>query len=204
MHVSLIPGLRDRLIAEMDASRIPADKRVKYLTTLTGRAVPSTMRWIDDEKPGLPDLQSFADLCLRFDSDANYLLGLIPDRFSLPKMAGHDEAWVDYVRQKLDEQPEDCEMLPMVGDDMAPRIPNGAPMWVDRNVTSIQESGTYLLEFQGRTLVRDVEIRVGDGLALTCENPRFKPTIVKDSVAAKKMGLRTLGRICMVLKADKP
>ena len=211
---NLHPGLRDRIIAEMDRSKIPEDRRLQYLSMLTGRAIQTARRWIDEEKAGLPDLLSFARLCYRFDSDANWMLGLTQSRFPLPKLQGqsvtaNDVAcvdgsdWLDQISGQIEEQASDCEVRYMLGDDMEPRIKNGAAMWVDTSVTEIQTNGVYLLEYQKRILVRQVEIRIGEGLVLSCENSRYKPTSIKDANAAKKAGLLVIGRIKLSIVTEK-
>ncbi len=153
---NLHPGLRDRIIAEMDRSKIPEERRLQYLSMLTGRAIQTARRWIDEEKAGLPDLLSFARLCFRFDSDANWMLGLTQSRFPLPKLQGgigvrNDAAcaggsdWIEQIAGQIGEQASDCEMRYMLGDDMEPRIKNGATIWVDTSITEIQTNGVYLL-----------------------------------------------------------
>jgi hypothetical protein len=214
VNFNLHPGLRDRIIAEMDRSKIPEDRRLQYLSMLTGRATQTARRWIDEEKAGLPDLLSFARLCFRFDSDANWMLGLTHSRFPLPKLHGgmnaqddvscvDDPDWRDHIADQIEAQASDCEVRHMLGDDMEPRIKNGAVMWVDTSITEIQTNGVYLLEYQGRTLVRQVEIRVGEGVVLSCENTRYKPTVIKDASVAKKAGLRVVGRIKLSIVTEK-
>jgi len=213
-NFDLHPGLRDRIIAEMDRSKIPEDRRLQYLSMLTGRAIQTARRWIDEEKAGLPDLLSFARLCFRFDSDANWMLGLTQSRFPLPKLQGLAVAlnhavgdgssdWFNQIAAQIEEQAGDCEVRYMLGDDMEPRIKNGAAMWVDTSITEIQTNGVYLLEYQKRILVRQVEIRIGEGLVLSCENVRYKPTSIKDANAAKKVGLRVIGRIKLSIITEK-
>ncbi len=203
---SLLTELRERLIAEMDASKIPPKSRVSHLAQMTGCVVQTARRWVDEDKSGLPDLASFVKICRSFDSDANYLLGLIPTRFPLPKNRDRavgpsfpgDTVCQSYLADQANEQMR-CEVVRMLGDDMEPRIPNGAPMWVDREITDLQENGVYLLEYQDRVMVRQVEMRIGEGLCLSCDNQRYRPTVVKDAVAAEELGLRVLGRVRMVL-----
>jgi phage repressor protein C with HTH and peptisase S24 domain len=83
----------------------------------------------------------------------------------------------------------------MPGDDMEPRIKNGAPMLVDTRAREIAGNGTYVLEYQRRTLVRNVGSRIGPGLALSCENQKYKETLIKDTATAKWMGLKVIGRV---------
>ena len=81
----LLPGLRDRLFREMDGAKIPKEGRLQYLCSMTGRKPQTVRRWIETDKPGLPDLESFAAICGAFDTDANWMLGLTNTRYALPR-----------------------------------------------------------------------------------------------------------------------
>src|SRR6266542_1120614 len=205
--MALLPGLRDRLFREMDGAKIPKEGRLQYLCSMTGRKPQTVRRWIETGKPGLPDLGSFAAICGAFDTDANWMLGLTKTRYALPRELERGEAtqsgqsrdekltWIDYVSRQLAEDAEGCSTFCMPGDEMEPRIKNGAPMLVDTRTKEIAGNGTYVLEYQRRTLVRNVESRIGQGLVLSCENPKYKETLIKDAATAKRMGLKVIGRV---------
>jgi hypothetical protein len=207
MTMALLPGLRDRLFKEMEGAKIPKEGRLQYLCSMTGRKPQTARRWIETEKPGLPDLESFAAICGAFDTDANWMLGLTKTRYPLPRGPDHGDAtqsaqdknenldWMDYVIRQVAENADGCSTFYMPGDDMEPRIKNGAPMLVDTRTKEIAGNGTYVLEYQRRTLVRNVESRIGEGLVLTCENPKYKQSVIKDAAAAKRMGLKVIGRV---------
>ena len=201
----LIPGLRDRLVAILDESEIAPDGRAAYLSSITGRAFQTTRRWISEDKPGLPDLMSAVLLSIRFDIDANWLLGLtkvkhpLPGREPLtvtarePQASGGD--WLHIVAERLSRRAPGCVLFIMPGDEMEPRIQKDAPLLVNTKVTEIQGNGIYVLEYQGRTLVRMVENRIPDGLVLSCENRAYKETVLKSAQAAAKLGIRVLGKV---------
>ena len=215
MAMALLPGLRDRLFTEMDGAKIPKDGRLQYLCSMTGRKPQTARRWIETEKPGLPDLESFAAICGAFDTDANWMLGLSKTRYALPREPEHGEAtqggqsnnekfeWMDYVIRQVAENAEGCNTFCMPGDDMEPRVKNGAPMLVDMRTKEIAGNGTYVLEYQRRTLVRNVESRIGEGLVLTCENPKYKESVVKDAATAKRMGLKVIGRVRLGIVVER-
>ena len=205
--MTLLPGLRDRLFREMDGAKIPKEGRLQYLCSMTGRKPQTARRWIEIEKPGLPDLESFAAICGAFDTDANWMLGLTKTRYALPREPEPGEAmlsgqrrneqfeWVDELIHRVAEDANGCNTFYMPGDDMEPRIKSGTPMLVDTQTKEIAGNGTYVLEYQGRTLVRNVESRIGEGLVLSCENPKYKESLVKDAATAKRMGLKVIGRV---------
>jgi hypothetical protein len=203
MAMPLLPGLRDRLFQEMDGARIPKEGRLQYLCSMTGRKPQTVRRWIETGKPGLPDLASFAAICGAFDSDANWMLGLTKTRYALPRETedggehrlGERFAWVDEIIHQVAENADGCDIFHMPGDDMEPKIKDGAPLLVDTQTTEFAGNGTYVLEYQRRTVVRNVESRIGEGLVLSCENPKYKETVVKDAATAKRMGLKVIGRV---------
>ena len=215
MTMALLPGLRDRLFKEMEGAKIPKEGRLQYLCSMTGRKPQTARRWIETEKPGLPDLESFAAICGAFDTDANWMLGLTKTRYPLPRGPDHGEAtqspqdknekldWMDYVIRQVAEDADGCSTFYMPGDDMEPRIKNGAPMLVDTRTKEIAGNGTYVLEYQRRTLVRNVESRIGEGLVLTCENPKYKQSVIKDAAAAKRMGLKVIGRVRLGIVVER-
>src|SRR6266498_1887141 len=169
MTMALLPGLRDRLFREMDGAKIPKEGRLQYLCSMTGRKPQTARRWIDMEKPGLPDLESFAAICGAFDTDANWMLGLSKTRYALPRESGEptqsatapneELAWINSVAGQVAEEAAGCDTLYMRGDDMEPGIKSGAPLLVDTRIREITGNGTYVLEYQGRTLIRNVETR---------------------------------------------
>ena len=207
MEIALLPGLRDRLFQEMDGARIPNEGRLQYLCSMTGRKPQTVRRWIETGKPGLPDLASFAAICGVFDTDANWMLGLTKTRYALPREPegaegmpgqhprGERFAWVDEIIRQVEEKADECELFHMPGDDMEPKIKNGAPLLVDTRTNEFAGNGTYVLEYQRRTVVRNVESRIGEGLVLRCENPKYRETLIRDSAAARRMGLKVLGRV---------
>jgi hypothetical protein len=198
--LDLLPGLRDRILAELDASQVQPRRRIAVLRSITGRTTSTIRRWIDAKKPGLPDLASFARLCNRFKGDANYLLGLT--EFRLPLEVSDDglatgaaQAAGEVLKQ-LTRQVEGCEPFLMHGDEMAPRVNEGDILLVDRRITEIRGNGMYLLEYMGRTVVRLVEDRLGEGLVLSCANERYRETLVSlKALAGSNPPLRVLAKV---------
>ena len=211
-RIALVPTLRDRLFQEMDGARIPSEGRLQFLCSMTGRRPQTVRRWIALGKPGLPDLGSFASICAVFDTDANWMLGLTKTRYTLPRAAsgptdpspgGAKLHWIDAVRDQIADEADGCETFYMPGDDMEPGIKDGTPLLVDTKAKEIAGNGTYVLEYRGRTLVRNVEHRIGEGLVLSCENPKYKATLLKDPNFTKRMGLKVLGRVRVAILARR-
>lgn len=142
LDIDIVPGVRQRLIAELDRRGIHPGQREHFLSQITGRALQTVARWIDEEKPGLPDLKSLAIVCLQFDMDANWILGLTSHRLPFPKqqlsprvqeqMYGDEEPTFDWIGHMLGQTASFTgpnQVGVMKGDDMAPLIHDGAPFF---------------------------------------------------------------------------
>lgn len=201
LQLDLNPGLRERLILQMDEAGIPEEGRLSYLSAMTGCAPQTAKRWITDEKPGLPDLKSFALLCLRFDTDANWFLGLSNVKYSLPRSdevsekQGEEFEWIENISQQVSEKAKGCQVFHMSGDEMEPRLPKGSPVLVNTAISKVEGNGIYAFKYQGRITVRMVENRIGEGFVLSCANQKYKDTILKDEQAAKDLGLSVIGKV---------
>ncbi len=84
--------------------------------------------------------------------------------------------------------------MQMPGDDMEPIIHDGDMVFVDFETTDIVGNGIYVVECDGRVMVRNVESRIGEGLVLSCANQKYQPSVVKNSAAAQRLGLKVLGK----------
>ncbi len=190
-QLNLIPGLRDRLVAEFDAAGVPPRRRIPQLSRVTGRTSPTARRWLDPEQPGLPDLESFARLCQSMSVSVEYLLGLSSERNPAATAAAVLQR--PQLTRAGGRSLEDCEAMVMNGDDMDPRIKDGDVIFVDRRVTRVAGNGIYLVTYMGRTMVRNLEDRLSEGLALRCANESYADVIVPRGSATS--GLTILGKV---------
>jgi len=197
------PSFSKRLIQLCEDSEIPRSARVAYVCKETGRSKQTVSRWFHETNPGFPDLESFALLCFRFQVDANWFLGLAPTKQRLPtleKSADQDnkdvsaEYWA-LVENELERLAPGHIAMIMRGDEMEPRIRNGARLIVDTKVQDWSTNGIYALDYKGQRTVRIIEHRIGEGIVLSCENQRYKPTVLKNPGAAKRLGIKILGAI---------
>lgn len=198
-------AFRQRLIARLDQAEVPAQKRMAYVAELTGRAVQTVSRWFDAGRPGLPDLESYARLCAGLHCNADWMLGLSATPGLATELhAGDGNADARWMVEVLDElwgDFHDCEPMRMSGDEMAPRIRDGDHMFVSRDIGEVAGNGIYLIEWKGRLVVRHVENRIGRGVVLSCENLSYARCVVKDAAAARRMGLRVVGKVNGVIRA---
>ncbi len=197
--LDLTPGFRDRLISSLDEVGIPPRGRMAYVSALTCRAAQTVSRWLDPRNPGLPDLESCTRLCDGLGRNSDWMLGLAQEP------SGRDASvdtrtlpGFERVREMFDALRGDsatCDVVRMMGDEMAPRILDGDLMFVDRSADRIAGNGIYALQIDGRLTVRRVESRLGTGLVFKCENPAYEDQIVKDAAGVKRVGLRVVGKV---------
>lgn len=193
----LLPAFRDRLVDALDRVGVPQAARQAYVASLTSRAPQTVSRWLDPERPGLPDLESFMRLCmgLRCSSDALLDLRLETSAAGLPADSIDEVTWAQEVFQSMKCECPECDVVRMRGDEMAPTIRDGDALFVDRGPRQVLGNGIYALELAGRTVVRRVEAGFGSTLTLKCEQPGYREHVFEDEIAAARMGLRIVGKV---------
>jgi len=211
IDLHLVPGVGNRLVAEMALRDVSQHQQVHYLSEITGRALQTVARWIDPDKPGMPDLRSLALLSIQFGVDANWLLGLsahrIPFRGDLlpasltAQLTALPSGPGDWMKPLLDQTSAFVaqSVATMRGPDMEPVILDGSPFFFDPAVTQVDNSGIYYLQYRGKKLVRHIEVRIGEGMLLRSENSKSKPTVLKNLDASSDLAI--LGRVTLVLNA---
>jgi len=207
----LVPGVANRLVAEMALRDVSQHHQVHYLSQITGRALQTVARWIDPDKPGMPDLRSLALLSIQFGVDANWLLGLSAHRTPfrndlLPpplvkQLHAKRSPQGDWLGPLLEQSSPYLEqsVATMLGHDMAPLIVDGSPFFFDASIKRVESNGIYYLQYRGQKIVRHIEIRIGEGFLLRCENSQCEPTTVADISSAPD--LRLLGRVTLAINA---
>jgi hypothetical protein len=210
---NLTPGLRERLLAELDRSGVDAGERVRYLSAGTGRAAQSVMRWLSQRSPGLPDLRSLAILCLRLEVDANWMLGLVRTRRPFPREAvkvslcnwlrsAPAADWMGQLDFHMDRLAQGYDVYLMKGDDMAPVIGDGMPFLVDSSISQLTGNGIYFLTLQGVSMVRYVELSADRTFSIRCANERYRE-VTLDPSAAEGLSLEVLGKVCMAFELKR-
>lgn len=206
--IDLVPGLRNRINAELANLRVSQAQRANVLSEITGRALQTVARWIDSSAPGLPDLRSLAVMCLQFGVDANWLLGLTRHRSAtlfddladqIVIQFGDDlrprTDWVSALLAQVAPETRDWQVHMMCGDDMSPLINPGAAVFFDRVDTRVDSNGIYALEYDGHLILRYVDVQLGRGVVLRCENVRYAPLFIEHPLAQSHPGLRVAGRV---------
>jgi Peptidase S24-like len=197
-------GLRERLLEVFAASNIPERGRGSFLAAVTHRSKQATARWLQTGSgSGIPDAIALRQLSLAFNLDPAYLMGLS----KLPRRAGagakRDEAaskarntWLEAVDEEIARRGAGAQFLLMDSDEMEPTISLGALVFVNTKSTSVGSSGVYAIESAGRVTIRKVETRLGGGLVISCDNPRYSEQLkVTKEAELKRHSVRIVGRV---------
>lgn len=126
-------------------------------------------------------------------------LVLLP-RFDVQASAGsgsmiHSEQVVDYfairrswIRDRLRCAPENVVLIEAIGDSMEPTIGHGDLLLVDISAPKLRDSSIYVLSLDGELLVKRIERRLGGGIAVKGDNPRYDVEVF----AADQVSLLTI------------
>ena len=180
------------------AMGLPTYRRVSYVADLTGRATQTVRRWFADSSPGLPDLRSFTRLCQQLDISADEVMGL---SCAVAAHGGAKESPLLEVARcvhgmacELGRRGQLGEPVLVLGDEMAPRLREGDLAFVDRE-SGFTGNGLYAFEFQGKVVIRRVEHQFGCSFLLKCDNKAYAHSEFGEVTAARRRGLRLLGRV---------
>lgn len=194
----LTPGFRDRLLERLVAMGLPADKRVSFVADLTGRATQTVRRWFAASNPGLPDLRSFTRLCQVLDISADEVMEL--NRMTTAHGGTREGLLLEVARCvhgmacELGRKGQLGEPVMVPGDEMAPRLREGDLVFVDHE-SGFTGNGLYAFESQGRVIIRRVEQQLGRSWLLKCDNKAYADSEFGEGSAARRRGLRLLGKV---------
>ena len=196
--LDLIPGVRKRLQARLIALGIPEDRTVSHIARLTHRAIQSVRRWFDLRDPGLPDLESFARLCIGLGWSTDEIIGMVSEAGTRSKRIRRFAEVADCIHSMADAfAHHDTSSVPMrvPGDEMAPDLLEGDLVFVDMSANRLAGNGVYALECGGKLIIRRVEQNLGDGFVLKCDNQAYSDQELKNHVMARRLGVKVVGKV---------
>jgi Peptidase S24-like len=191
----------------LDLSNVPERGRVAIVAKITHRARQGVSRWFKQDRSSgaLPDTLSIFLFAQAFQADANYLLGLTNSRRVLrstpdgaapgQRAARSDVDHLLELAREIGERFPTNACVTMVGDEMEPSIKRGTKVWLDTGCAAIQGNGMYVLDVDGRAIVRIVEDRLGEGLTLSCENRRYREQVIPSPADLARSGIKVLGKV---------
>ena len=203
--LQLVPAVRDRLHARLVAMGIAHDKSVSFLADMTQRAPQSVRRWFDASDPGLPDLESFARLCVGLGCSADGMLGLQHDGENQPGRCSQLIQVAESVQSMTDALTRGGSLgVPMrvPGDEMAPRLKFGDLVFVDTTVTRLLGNGIYALSCNDALIIRRVEMRLGKGAILKCDNKAYADDEWSPATPGRRRGVKVLGKVQGAISAQ--
>lgn len=110
----------------------------------------------------------------------------------------------DWMTQNLGQASGHLELVTITGDAMAPSLPSGTQVLVDRGASAIAEGGVYMLgnkkSAAGDVVFRHVH-RAADGkYHLVAENKRYEKQILTD---LRRAGYIVLGKVVVALELKR-
>jgi hypothetical protein len=118
----------------------------------------------------------------------------------LGSLAKAERKRLESLRNGLRGEPLSIWLTCMVGDAMADVIKEDEVIGIDPTVHTIKGNGIYAFEKNGRMFVRRAEERLGQGIALLCENKKYENVMIKTPDDEAFQGLSVLGRVLFVIK----
>lgn len=101
----------------------------------------------------------------------------------------------DYLRRELGLDPKNLTVIQAKGDSMEPTIQNGDLLLVDVSQAHEGDNAIYVLNIDGRLLVKRLHFRLDGTIRVTSENPKYEAEVVK---AGDDKVFRLVGRVVWV------
>lgn len=203
--LDLVPGVRDRLQARLATMGVPAEKTVSQVAQFTQRAAQSVRRWFDPGHPGLPDLESFARLCVGLGCSADELIGTRGKAACMSSRGAQLIAVANCIYSMTDALTSCGELgVPMrvPGDEMSPSLRAGDLVFVDTTVDRLAGNGIYALKCDGDLIIRRIELRVGHGIVLKCDNRAYRDHELQTVASASRRGVKIVGKVHGAISAQ--
>ncbi len=200
--LDLSPGARDRLQARLAAMGIPSDKMVAHAAGITQRAAQSVRRWFDACDPGLPDLESFARVCLGLGCSADEIIGGLrahaDDHTHCAELIQAADC-LQGITESLARRGQLGTPMQVHGGEMAPHLKAGELVFVDSSVTQLAGNGIYAFSCNGSLFIRRVEQRVDRSIVLKCDNKAYQDYEWTSTAAAARRRVKILGKVCSAI-----
>ena len=146
-----------------------------------------------DKKPGLvtePDITEDGFVKVpRYRVDASAGHGTI---ISSEQIVDHLAFRADWVRHALGVPVASLALINVTGDSMEPTLSNGDLILIDRSITGVDDSGVYVLQFDGKLKVKRIHSKSDGSVDLISDNSRY-PT--ESLVGELAQGLKVVGRV---------
>lgn len=201
------------ILKALDDQGVPLRKRATKLAELTGKTYATALAWV--KKESMPDLDVARTIIFRLQLDCEEALGINIERRAegdqtATPLAARGIQWASLARPTprmaqlgiaLSDHPDALVLMVAETDEMADEIRKGEVFGVDQRRTAISGSGIYVLERDGRMLVRRVAERVADSsVTLLCDKPGYIPEQVPCTPEGQLHDITVLGQVVCVVK----
>ena len=188
--------LGDRIQSEMQRKGLSMRALARSMET----AQPTVFKWIHGQnEPSLKSLKKMADI---FNVSPSWLI--YGDEIDKYKIRGNEsestaamiisEDKVSYINSAS------CLYHLVNNDEMIPTLDIGSTVVIDRTVTSIVQSGIYLVEVSGELILRRFRRSLDGSIRAFCDNSSKYPDV---EVLESDQGLRVLGKVISKITIEK-
>lgn len=98
----------------------------------------------------------------------------------------------DWVRHALGVQVSALALINVTGDSMEPTLSNDDLILIDTSVGGINDSGVYVLQFDGQLRVKRIHSKMDGTVDIISDNPKYPMEPVNNELVA---GLKVVGRV---------
>lgn len=98
----------------------------------------------------------------------------------------------DWVRHALGVPVASLALINVTGDSMEPTLSNGDLILIDTSIHGVDDSGVYVLQFDGKLKVKRIHSKVDGTVDLISDNTRYPIETIQGELA---QGLNVVGRV---------
>jgi phage repressor protein C with HTH and peptisase S24 domain len=98
----------------------------------------------------------------------------------------------DWVRHALGVQVSALALINVTGDSMEPTLSNGDLILIDTSVGRVDDSGVYVLQFDGKLKVKRIHSKTDGTVDIISDNPRYPIELINNDLV---QGLNVVGRV---------
>ena len=165
---------------------------MRAFARLVETAQPTVFKWIHGQTdPSLKSIKKMADI---FEVPATWLIygGSIDKHQNQGKALDSTAAMIISEDKVSYVNSSSCLYFSVTNDEMLPTLDIGATVIVDRTVTSITQSGIYLIDVSGEQILRRFRRSLDGTIRVSCDNATKYPDI---ETLESDHGLKVLGKV---------
>ena len=187
--------LGERIQSEMRRKRMS----MRTLAKLIDASQPTVFKWIHDTNE--PSLQSLKKMAVVFNVSPNWLIfGDEVEKEPVVKATEAPAAMIISEKGVSLINSSSCLYYSVTTDEMSPTLDIGSTVMVDRSVTSIIQSGIYLIDLSGDLILRRFRRSLDGSIRVSCDNSAKYSEI---ETLKSDEDLKILGKVVSKINIDK-